>query len=383
MVDELLSDTRANGGLAPVDLDQFWADQQIAIRDPFGKQIPQAAFNAILTGECVFAELGIPEDYWSLETDPQWRARTFKLFNDKAEPIVGRRILNENQPDPSLQYPKPRRLHDLFEARNEWHGDSWWLHHSATTPQQLEALLDRVDGRNIREFILPDNWELEKRRLDALGIKPPRQRWVRGPVTFATSIYGSENLIYLILDEPELAARFRDTILRCIIEISQIMDEEAGHTPQTAPRGFHFNDDNCCLLNAEMYEFFGYPVLKAVFERFSPDRGDYRGQHSDSNMAHLLPLLGKLDLTYTNFGPTLSVAEIREHLPHAIIGGQLAPFTYSRDEQANMVAEFLRDFEQAREKRGLQFMTAGSVNNGSRLTGMRLLMAAVQRYGRY
>jgi hypothetical protein len=47
------------------------------------------------------------------------------------------------------------------------------------------------------------------------------------------------------------------------------------------------------------------------------------------------------------------------------------------------VAEFLRDFEQAKVKRGLRFAAAGSINNGSRLTGMRLLMAAIQRYGQY
>ena len=34
-------------------------------------------------------------------------------------------------------------------------------------------------------------------------------------------------------------------------------------------------------------------------------------------------------------------------------------------------------------QRGLQFGTAGSINNGSRLTGMRLIMSAIQRYGRY
>ena len=88
-------------------------------------------------------------------------------------------------------------------------------------------------------------------------------------------------------------------------------------------------------------------------------------------------------MTGTNFGPTLSVKEIREHCPNARIDGQMAPFTYSRNEERNMVAEFLRDFAQAREKRGLNFSTAGSINNGSRLTGMRLLMAAIQRYGRY
>jgi len=37
----------------------------------------------------------------------------------------------------------------------------------------------------------------------------------------------------------------------------------------------------------------------------------------------------------------------------------------------------------AHEKRGWIFTTAGSINNGSRLTGMRLIMAAIQEYGRY
>ena len=41
------------------------------------------------------------------------------------------------------------------------------------------------------------------------------------------------------------------------------------------------------------------------------------------------------------------------------------------------------DFAQAREARGLNFATAGSINNGTRLTSMRLLMAAIQRHGKY
>jgi len=49
----------------------------------------------------------------------------------------------------------------------------------------------------------------------------------------------------------------------------------------------------------------------------------------------------------------------------------------------NLVAEFLRDFEMVKESRGLLFATAGSINNGSRLTGLRLIMSAIQRHGRY
>ncbi len=100
-------------------------------------------------------------------------------------------------------------------------------------------------------------------------------------------------------------------------------------------------------------------------------------------MAHLLPLLGRLNLKWANFGPTLLVSEIRHHLPQAVIHGQLAPFTYSRNEEDNIVRELLRDFAQARATRGVVFNTAGSINNGTRLSSMRLAMAATQRFARF
>jgi uroporphyrinogen decarboxylase len=256
---------------------------------------------------------------------------------------------------------------------------------SADSPDELEALLDRVEARleAIREFLLPPEWDAEKRRLVELGVPPPLYRGQRGPITFAMSVYGVENLIYLIYDRPELAARFRDLILRSMIALKTVMDEEAGYTPENAPHGFGFADDNCAMLNRDMYEFFGYPILKGIFDLCSPDPGDRRHQHSDSDMGHLLPLLGKLDLNGVNFGPNLTVTEIRQYLPKALIHGQLAPFTFSRNEEVNMVAELLRDFEMARETKGIAFHTAGSINNGSRLSGMRLIMAAIQKFCRY
>jgi uroporphyrinogen decarboxylase len=100
-------------------------------------------------------------------------------------------------------------------------------------------------------------------------------------------------------------------------------------------------------------------------------------------MGHLLPLLGKLDLTYANFGPTLTVTRIREHLPHAVIHGQLAPYTYSRNDAEGIVLECLRDVTMARPQRGLVFETAGSINEGTSLASMRLAMAALDRFGRF
>ena len=168
-----------------------------------------------------------------------------------------------------------------------------------------------------------------------------------------------------------------------MLEIARVIDEEAGYTRETAPHGFSFADDNSCLLKADMYELFGYPVLKGVFEHYSPDPGDMRYQHSDSAMGHLLPLLSTLNMTGLNLGPTVLCTEIRAHLPDTVIYGQLAPFTYMRNEAENIVLEFLRDYAMTRESRGLVFATAGSISNGTRLTSMRLVMAAIQRYGRY
>ena len=117
---------------------------------------------------------------------------------------------------------------------------------------------------------------------------------------------------------------------------ARVLDEEAGYTTQTAPRGWSFADDNSCLLNADMYEFFGYPILKSIFDRYAPDPDDRRGQHSDSDMRHLLPILGKLDLHWTNFGPPVMPDQIREHMPRAVIHGQLAPFTFSRNDEVGI-----------------------------------------------
>lgn len=388
IAEKFVSKAYANGGLAPIDMERFWADQKIAMANPFGKDIPQVPFGAICNWECVFAELGIEQNWSRYDRDVGWRLSLNKAYNDKAEAIVGRRLLSEAKPEARHPgYPRIKELYEIFEMKNIWDDTSqtWWLCKSADNPDELAALLDRVDKRlkNLRSFILPDNWDSEKEKLMSMGIKPPLYRGQRGPVTFAMSMYGVEGLIMLIYDNPDLAARLRDTILRAMLEKIKIHNEEAGYTQENAPRGFGFADDNCAMLNASMYDFFGYPIVKGVWDLCSPDPRDPRSQHSDSDMAHIVPVLARCNLNSVNFGPKVMIDHIRKYMPNAVIQGVLAPFTYSRNEEVNMVAEFLRDYDMAYEKRGIVFATAGSINNGSRLTGMRLLMAAIQEYGRY
>ena len=297
---------------------------------------------------------------------------------------MGKRLLREDFPRSEETHPPIKDITEVFGCKHVMQGGTTWVKQSCSNPQELETILDKVDNMDIREFILPKNWEEEKRRIfEVYGKKPFLWRHVRGPVTLATTIYGAENLIFLIIDEPGLAERFSRTISDVIYQMAAIMDQEAGYGLEDKPSGFSFADDNCCLLTPEMYEFFGYPILKRIFDHWSPNPDDYRYQHSDSDMKHLLPILGRLNLTACNFGPTVLVDDIRKYMPKTRIDGCLAPFTFMENDAEEIIAQVKRDCEAARNTRGLNLSTAGSINNGSLLTSMRVVMHAIQKYGRY
>lgn len=367
-----------------VDIEKFWEDDALAHEDNcFSSRAPQVALGIRMSEECVFAELGETGNPWGY-TPRERRLELNRRYNDKAEKIVGRRLLPETLPGPDAEFPYVRRIGEVFEGKYICNSVAEWLEGSVSTPAELEKLLDRVEKLDLREFILPDNWEREKKRIfETYGIRPQPMRYIRGPVTLATSIYGTENLIFLILDEPDLAKRFSDTILKVTSGIACIMDDEAGFDDTSRPGGFSFADDNCCLLTPEMYELFGYPVLDAIFSHWCKKPGDSRYQHSDSAMAHLLPILGRLNLTGCNFGPAVFVNEIRKYMPRTRIDGCIAPFTFMNNDTESIINEVKRDCEMARECRGLNLSTAGSINNGSLLTSLLTIMHTIQNYGRY
>lgn len=163
------------------------------------------------------------------------------------------------------------------------------------------------------------------------------------------------------------------------------MDRESGFNPENKPSGFSFADDDCSLLNVEMYEIFGAPVLKEVFEYYSPNPGDKQFQHSDSAMSHLLPQLAKLNLSGCNFGPTVLVDEIRKHMQNTRIDGCLAPFTFMNNDIMKIKEEVNRDCRMIKETgtKGLNIYTAGSINNGSTLQNLKAVMETILEFGRY
>ena len=364
-----------------LDIAQFWRDDEPAHQDNCFNQTAQIPLGIRMSDECVFEELGEEGTPW-MPIPFERRVSLNKRYNDKAERIVGRRLLQEDFLPEDARLPYVRRIGEVFGGEYLYHNETEWLTQSVHSLQELEALLDRVEKLDLRSFMLPENWEKEKKRIfERYGIRPELMRHIRGPVTLACSIMGTEGLLFLIMDEPDLAARFSNLITGVTLGMAKVMDEEAGTNPLKSP-GFSFADDNCCLLNPEMYALFGFPVLEKVFSVYSPGKNDKRYQHSDSAMGHLLPLLGKLDLNGVNFGPTVLTPQIRKYLPNARIDGCLSPMTFMRNDSRGIIQEVQRDCADALRYNGVNIFTAGSINNGSSLESLRLVMQLIQNYGR-
>ena len=105
-----------------------------------------------------------------------------KRYNDKAEAIVGRRLLKEDFLPEDAQLPSVRRIGEVFGGAYLIHNETEWLTQSVHSSRELESLLDSVDRMDLRAFMLPANWEQEKRRIrETYGVRPERMR--QRPVT--------------------------------------------------------------------------------------------------------------------------------------------------------------------------------------------------------
>jgi uroporphyrinogen decarboxylase len=373
-----------------LDIEQFWKDDgEARMINCFNPGAKQVAFGIRMAFECVFPELGIEGHPWA-EYSPEIKAEYAKRYNDKAEKIVGKRLLREEYSASSVHFPYIKRIGEVFEGVYVIRENVEWLEGSTRTAEELERLLDRVEKLDMPSFVFPGNFFRELERIyEQSGEKPDPfrldGRHIRGPVTLATSLMGVENFLLLYYDAPELVKRFSQVMGDAILRRSRAIDEICGYREHDKPRGFSFADDNCCLTTPELYEDFGYPILKKIFAYYSPDAGDMRYQHSDSEMSHLLPILSRLDFTGVNFGPTVLFDEIRGHMPNTRIDGCIAPFTFMYNNREELFREAKRDCDMSAGKnlRGLNMSTAGSINYGSSLESMRFLMQVIQNYGRY
>jgi uroporphyrinogen decarboxylase len=372
-----------------LDVEKFWGDDAVSHqKNCFAEDAPQVALGIRMSSECFNDELGVSINPWA-PNPPELMREYAKRYNDKAEKIVGKRLLPEHYPNKNETFPTIKRIGEFFGGRYFYKDGSEYLEGSVETPKDLERILDDAEKINVWDFAFPVDWyEKIKEIHERTGIKPVPGyfgRHIRGPCTLATSIMGVNNFVYFWYDEPELMLRFSRVMGDVIMKLNKAIDTACGYDEADKPRGFSFADDNCCLTTPEFYEAFAFPILKRIFDYWSPDEHDARYQHSDSDMGHLLPILSGLNFTGVNFGPKVLFDEIRKYMPHARVDGCIHPYVFMRNQTEEIVSQVKRDCQMAVKSgtKGLNLSTAGSVNPGSSLASLRLIMQTLQNFGRY
>ncbi len=354
----------------PLDLDRFWRENAESSGKPFRTDKPRAPISLGFDEHWLFEEMRLPSTlrYYG---DEEFRLSINRECNDRCQEAVGLRPFSESPAPPPVM-----RIEEVFGSHAELtEGGTPWLQPGVETIDEFRAKLDELEQMSdgdLLQLILSTGAKLEK------GARETRA-WSRGPATVATSVVGSTRLFYWIEDYPADMGRYFELFADVLIRYHRVIAAEQG----TTIRGAGWLDDNCALFSPKLYAEYCLPAMRRVFAAFAPEPSDYRYQHSDSAMAHLLPLLAPLNFSAVNFGPTVPAAEIRCHMPRTEIHGQVAPFTLRNGSQKDVEAEVRRDFEAVGKDGGLVVATAGSIPAGASLEAVRGFMHAVETICRY
>ncbi|MDR3692692.1 MAG: uroporphyrinogen decarboxylase family protein [Fimbriimonas sp.] len=359
------------------DLELFWRENELSQNKPFRTDKPRAPIELSVDDHWLLEEMKVPStvEYFS---NASYRADVNRQCNDRCEEVLGKRFFSE-----TVDLPPILRIEEVMGSRREIvEGGTPWLEPGFSTIDQVSDRLAEIESwsdAHLRSLMFSTGGQVAKAGPGADGSKLVRTAGSRGLATQATSILGTMNTMYWIIDYPTEMGRFFAVLADIIVRYHRVLAAETG----VEHRGYYWLDDNCALYSPSLYEEFCLPGMKRVFDAFAPNPEDYRYQHSDSEMRHLLPLLAALGFHGVNFGPTLPAELIRRNMPDTQIHGEVAPNTVRNKGLEGVVAEVKRDFAAVGADGGLSVTTCGSVSAGTSLESLRGFMWAVDEYCRY
>ena len=359
------------------DLGGFWRENELSAGKAFRTDKPRAPISLSVDDHWLLQEMQVPSSvrYFS---DPEHRAEVNRACNDRCEEILGRRFFSE-----SVDLPAVLRIEEVMGSQRQLvEGGTPWLEPGVNSVEELRTKLAEIElwsDADLRQVIFSSGGQVSRSTPRPDGSRAIVTPGSRGPATQATSILGTMNTLYWLIDYPDDMARFFEVLADVIIRYHWILEAET----EVVYRGYYWLDDNCALYSPALYERFCYPAMKRVMDEFAPGSEDYRYQHSDSEMRHLLSLLSTLSFSGVNFGPSIPAHVIRQKMPSTEIHGEVAPNTLREKGLEAIVAEVKRDFAEVGHDGGLVVTTCCSISAGTTLESIRGFMWAVHENCRY
>lgn len=304
-------------------------------------------------------------------SDLVYRLHTHHEANDVLDREIGRRPYAEHR----MAY-KKGAFEVRLGAKRELHArGAAWIQPAVRTRDELKNWIEKTAATDLSRDAVPDEWREEKRAFEsATGARLSFNAGLTGPVTVASNLLGATELCLGIMDDEQLFTEFFELLCTKQIEFHEaLLREEQGVVPRN---GMGVNDDSCCLFSPANYERFCYPYMERLLEAFAPEPEHKRRQHSDSAMAHLMPLLNGLGINEVNFGPEIHPAAVRAAMPEAVVHGQMPPMVLRNGDESEIERIVDRDFA-ALGKRNHCACPAGVVAAGTPFRNLRAYMRAI------
>lgn len=243
------------------------------------------------------------------------------------------------------------------------------------SPADIKKLVAKMDEhRDLKELgLVPKLLEWREKIKKKTGKNVPIGVSIKGSATLAAQIAGmTECMMYLAMNEGEMLELMK-LIQRTTIRYVRQLRRIAGIPPLTLAMA----NDMAGMVSPGMYEKFFKPVEKRLYNALCPARAG-RFYHADSKMNHQLGHLRDLELNMVNFGPSLTVKEIREKMPGSIIVGHIPPTEVLANGTPQEVLECgVSNIVDAYTSGGkIILSSAGSVNPGTSFENLRAMMQA-------
>jgi len=255
-----------------------------------------------------------------------------------------------------------------------------WIAPVVLEPKDVYKLADKMDKcDNLLELgLLPKFFRWRERLEQDFGIKPHQEGGgIKGPATIAGQLCGFSNFLLWLYTNPDEMKFLAELIVRTSIRYLRQLREVTGGFFH----GLGLASDLSGLMSPQHYEEFCFPADKTLFDTLAPP-GSHRGYHADSDMRKHLKYMNALNLTWVNFGPTLSAPQIRREIPHATIQGHIPPKLLWQGSPEDVIECAKRDLRAA-DDGNLILSTAGSLAPGTPFENIKALCWAAHYYGRY
>lgn len=212
-----------------------------------------------------------------------------------------------------------------------------------------------TDWHQLNRLTLPDPWTSGRMPLMLKATKVVVEKdagehfivgQVLGPVTIAAQIYGIENLIYLIVDNPE-------GFMELLKFTTQVTERYCEALRETGIHAIMLHDPSASpdVLSKRVFANLIAPQLKTMIQHIKEQQETYLWLQIIGNTSSVLPLIADFDLDLVTIDSTVKLTDAFHCLVNKVVVGNINPMLF-RNASFDQLSSTLEHLHEQRRKFG-------------------------------